>query len=202
MKRFITACACLFVLCTPVMAQDSYYTKIKRHIAEKRALAQEQRKIEAQQRVDAKLDNWIKALGGDVELATRFYAKLGEIRHGLDVFYLPQGVRNLVEDDKNKEAYYTEQPVVLVVSWHAVYAAYGHRNCTHQVTIYNLNAQPLHETRWCHKVFFRDPTQKITYWYDRFQSGTSSNAGYFKRNHPYIIDTYGNGSLYSKGRYY
>lgn len=200
MKRFITVCACLFVLCTPVVAQDSYYTKIKRHIAEKIALAQEQRKIEAQQKQDAKLDNWTKALGGDVALAKRFYAQLGEIQHGLDVFYLPQGVRNLVGDDKNEIAYSTD-PIVLVVSWKAIYMALR-RDCAHMVTIYDLNAQPRYTTRWCHKIFFRDPAQNITYWYDRFQSGISSNAGSFKRNHPYIIDTYGNGSLYLKGRYY
>lgn len=200
MKRLITVCACLFVLCTPVIAQDSYYTKIKRHIAEKRALAQEQRKIEAQQRADAKLDNWIKALGGNVELAKRFYAKLGEIQHGLDVFYLPQGVSNLVEDDENKEAYYTRQPVVVVVSWHAVYT-YLSRNCTHQVTVYNLNAQPLHNTRWCYKIFFRDPAQDKTYWYDKFQSGISSNAGYFKSDYPYIIDAYKDGYFSVKGHY-
>lgn len=199
MKRFITVWACLFVLCTPVVAQDSYYTKIKRHIAEKRALAQEQRKAEALQKYYAELAVWTNALGGDVALAKKFYANLGEIQHGLDVFYLPQGVRNLVGDDKNEIAYSTD-PVVLVVSWKAIYMALR-RDCAHMVTVYDLNAQPRYTTRWCHKIFFRDPAQDKTYWYDRFQSGISSNEGNFKSEYPYIINAYGNGYFSVKGRY-
>ncbi len=198
MKRLITVCACLCFLCTPVMAQNNnFYTKIKRHIAQKIAHAEEQRKAEALQKYDAELAVWTNALGGNIETAKKFYAKLGEIQHGLDVFYLPQGVSNLVGDDENKIAYSTE-PVVVVVSWHAVYT-YLSRNCTHQVTVYNLNAQPLYDTGRNHKIAFVDPATHIQYWYNRFQSGLNSNKGNFKRYHPYIIDNYCDGYLSVKG---
>ncbi len=183
MKRFITLGTCLFFLCMPLMAQNrSLYTKIKRHIARKIAR-------EAQQRHDAELAAWTKALGGNVELAKKFYANLGGIPNGLDVFYLPQGIDNLVGDDKNKVIYSTE-PVVLVVSYLAVYRAYGIRNCVHWATIYNLNAQQLYETERNYKISFVDRATNTRYWYDTFESGIISYRGTYESPYPFIIEHY------------
>ena len=90
MKRFITACICLMFLAMPVMAQNNnLYTRIKRHIARKIAQTEQQRQEAARQRYYAELAVWQNAVGGNVDIAKKFYAQLGKIETGLDVFSKP-----------------------------------------------------------------------------------------------------------------
>lgn len=173
------------------MAQNNnLYTRIKRHIAQKIAYDKQQKQQAARQRYYTELAVWEKVLRGDKETAKKFYAEIGAIKDGLDVFYFSQCIKHLTGDD-GRIAYAPDSIVVVVEYW-AIYRAYGIRDCAHGATVYNLNAQKLYSTTRDHEISFIDVATNIKYWYDRFRCGIITNKGSFESNHPYIIDYYYN----------